>query len=290
MTDQLSTTSVCRPRSPQSINQEEIVDRRALLLAGIAAPLASAAIPAVAQGPGGAKTYVLLHGAWHGGWCWRPVADALRAKGHRVFTPTQTGLGERRHLLSRAITLDTFVADLANVIEAEDLQDVILVGHSFGGLAISGVADRMPERIRHLVYLDSLVLEGGQSPFGVLPPDVVATRRKLVAEQGLGIAIPPPPVTAFGIPEDHPDAAWVRRHLTPHPVGTYESPLRLEHSVGNGRPRTYIHCTNPSYAALEGSRQLVRRQQGWQWKEIATGHDAMVTAPAELAHMLIEIG
>jgi pimeloyl-ACP methyl ester carboxylesterase len=266
------------------------MDRRSVLLAGAVIPLAIATLPSAAQTPGSAKTYVLLHGAWHGGWCWRPVADALRAQGHRVFTPTQTGLGERRHLLSREITLDTFVADVANLIEMEDLQDIILVGHSFGGLTISGVADRMPDRIRHLVYLDSLVLEGGQSPFGVLPPDVVAARRKLAAEQGLGIAIPPPSPTAFGVPEDHPQAAWVRQHLTPHPVGTYESPLRLEHPIGNGRPRTYIHCTNPNYAPLEGSRQLVRRQQGWQWKEIATGHDAPVLAPAELARMLIEIG
>ena len=109
------------------------------------------------------KTYVLLHGAWHGGWCWRPVAEGLQARGHRVFTPTQTGLGERSHLLSRDITLDVFVADLANVFESEDLADVVLVGHSFGGLAISGVADRMPERILHLVYLDSLILEDGRA-------------------------------------------------------------------------------------------------------------------------------
>ena len=264
------------------------MERRSLLLAGATAPLAVAP-PVAAQGPAG-KTYVLLHGAWHGGWCWRPVADALRARGHRVFTPTQTGLGERSHLLSRDITLDTFVADLAGVFESEDLTDVILVGHSFGGLAISGVADRMPERILHLVYLDSLLLEGGQSPFGVLPAEVVAARRKLVAEQGAGVAIPPPPPTAFGIPEGHPAAAWVRRHLTPHPAGTYESPLRLNNPVGNGRPRTYIACTRPSYAALDGSRQWVKRQQGWAWQEIATGHDAMVTAPDELTRMLAAIG
>ena len=232
---------------------------------------------------------MLVHGAWHGGWCWRAVADALRAKGHRVFTPTQTGLGERKHLLSREITLDTFVDDLTNLIEMEELQNIILVGHSFGGSPISGVADRMPDRIGHLVYLDSLVLEGGQSTFSVVPPDVVAARRKLVVEQGLGIAIPTPPVTAFGIPEDHPQAAWVRRHLTPHPVGTYESTLRLEHPVGNGRPRTYIHCTNPVYGPAEASRQWVRQQQGWGWQEIATAHDAMVTAPADLARMLLDV-
>ena len=194
---------------------EEIMDRRSLLLGGAAAPLALTAASATAQVRGENKTYVLVHGAWHGGWCWRPVAGALRAEGHRVFTPTQTGLGERRHLLSSEITLDTFINDLTNLIEMEDLQNVILVGHSFGGIPISGVADRMPDRIGHLVYLDSLLLESGQSTFGVLPPEVVAARRKLVAEQGLGIAIPPPPVTAFGIPEDHPQAAWVRKYATP---------------------------------------------------------------------------
>jgi pimeloyl-ACP methyl ester carboxylesterase len=253
----------------------------------------TAALPATAQttgAGGGGKTYVLLHGAWHGGWCWAKVAEALRAGGHRVFTPTQTGLGERRHLLSRGITLDTFVLDVVNLIEAEELRDAILVGHSFGGSGISGAADRMPERVRHLVYLDSLILEGGQSPFGRLPDEVVATRRCQALEQGEGVAIPPPPPTAFGIPENHPDAAWVGRRLTPHPVGTYENPLRLEKPVGNGRPCTYIACTAPLYGPLEGARQWVRRQPGWTWREIATGHDAMVTAPAELARMLAEIG
>jgi pimeloyl-ACP methyl ester carboxylesterase len=265
------------------------MDRRSVLRAGAGAPLALAAVSALAQVPGESKTYVLVHGAWHGGCCSRGVADALRAKGHHVFTPPQTGLGERKHLLSREITLDTFVDDLTNLIEMEELQNIILVGHSFGGSPISGVADRMPDRIGHLVYLDSLVLEGGQSTFSVVPADVVAARRKLVAEQGLGIAIPTPPVTAFGIPEDHPQAAWVRRHLTPHPVGTYESTLRLEHPVGNGRPRTYIHCTNPVYGPAEASRQWVRQQQGWGWQEIATAHDAMVTAPADLARMLLDV-
>ena len=108
--------------------------------------------------------------------------------------------------------------------------------------------------------------------------------------QGGGIAIPAPAPAAFGIPDDHPGAEWVRRRLTPHPLGTYESPLRLRNPVGNGRPRTYIVCTSPIYAPLEASRQWVRGQQGWGWREIATGHDAMVTAPDELARMLAAIG
>jgi pimeloyl-ACP methyl ester carboxylesterase len=144
--------------------------------------LKTKAIADLAAGAGGvaakAQTFVLVHGAWHGGWCWSRVADRLRAAGHRVFTPTQTGLGERKHLLSKAITLDTFAKDIVNVIEAEELSSIILVGHSFGGLAISGVADAMPDKVRHLVYLDSLMVEGGKSPFDNLPPDIVYPRRR----------------------------------------------------------------------------------------------------------------
>jgi pimeloyl-ACP methyl ester carboxylesterase len=236
------------------------------------------------------RTYVLVHGAWHGGWCWREVADLLRGSGHRVTTPTLTGLGERKHLLSRDIDLETFVVDLVNHIEAEELRDLVLVGHSHAGVAITGVADRIPARIRHLVYLDAVILESGQTAFGVLPPEIAAARRKLVAEQGGGIAMPPPPVAAFGVPEDHPNADWVRRRLTPHPVGSYESSLPLANPVGNGLPCTYIVCTDPIYGAIESTRQWVKRQRGWQWLEIASGHDAMVLHPAQLTAMLEAIG
>jgi pimeloyl-ACP methyl ester carboxylesterase len=235
-----------------------------------------------------AQTFVLVHGAWHGGWCWSRVADRLRAAGHLVFTPTQSGLGERRHLLSKAITLDTFAADIINVIEAEELSDVVLVGHSFGGNAISGAADAIPERIRHLVYLDALVIEGGKAPFDTLPPDVVATRRKAADETSGGLSLPAPPPAAFGVFEAS-DTEWLRRRLTPHPFETYVSPLNLKGPVGNNLPRTYIACTHPAYVALQASRDWVRTQQGWRWAEIATGHDAMVSAPEELTRMLIEV-
>jgi pimeloyl-ACP methyl ester carboxylesterase len=269
------------------------IHRRSLLEVGLIGGAASSfamatARPAATQAA--SKSYVLVHGAWHGGWCWREVAQSLRKMGHRVSTPTQTGLGERRHLLSKDITLDTFAADIVNHIEAEELDGVILVGHSFGGTSITGAADKIPDRIRHLVYLDSVILENGQRVFGVLPPEVVAARRKIVAEQGQGLFIPPPPPTAFGIPENHASTDWVKRRLTPHPVGTYESPMRIANSVGNGRPRTYIACTNPAYGPLEGARQWVKKQENWSWQEIATGHDAMVTAPSELAQMLATIG
>src|SRR3954452_9415811 len=166
----------------------DIISRRrdlAFGLFGIAAatPLSFAATRAAAQVPGlpeiRGKTYVLVHGAWGGGWQWAPVAERLRAQGHRVFTPTQTGLGERKHLLSRDITIDTFVEDIVNMLEAEDLRDVVLVGHSFGGISITGAADRVPDRIRHLVYLDALIVQGGQSVFDGMPAEIVAGRRKV---------------------------------------------------------------------------------------------------------------
>jgi pimeloyl-ACP methyl ester carboxylesterase len=252
------------------------------------------AIAGLAAGAGGtvataqttAQTFVLVHGAWHGGWCWSRVADRLRAAGHQVFTPTQTGLGERKHLLSKDITLDTFTKDIANLFEAEELSNVVLVGHSFGGMPISGVAEAMPERIRHLVYLDALVVEGGKSPFDSLPPDIAAARRKAAEESSGGLSLPAPPAAAFGV-SDAKDAEWVKRRLTPHPLGTYTSKQNIKGPIGNNLPRTYIHCTNPSYPALQASRDWVKAQQGWRWAEIATGHDAMVTAPDELTRMLI---
>lgn len=234
------------------------------------------------------RLFVLLHGAFHGGWCWARVAAALRTAGHRVFTPTQTGLGERRHLLSPAVTLETFIADLVNMLDTEELTEVVLVGHSFAGPVITAAADRVPERIRHLVYLDSTMLENGEAPFDLLPPAVVAERTRLAQESTGGLAIPAPPPHAFGVP-DGPEAAWVARRLTPHPFATFTDRLRLANPPGNTLPRTYICCTEPLYGPLELARRRVKGKPGWTWREIPTGHDAMVTEPLALARMLLEI-
>lgn len=230
------------------------------------------------------QTFVLVHGAWHGGWCWNRVAAILRGRGHAVLTPTQTGLGERSHLMSAAIDLDMFAADIANVLRWEDLHDVVLVGHSFGGNAVSGVADRMPDRIRRLVYLDALVIGNGDTPFGRLPAEVVAARIEAARVSSGGVSLPAPPAASFGV-SDPAQATWLDAHLTPHPLGTYTSPLRLSGPVGNGLRATYVVCTEPLYAPLESSRAAVRAA-GWPVIEIATGHDAMVTAPDRLSDLL----
>ena len=230
------------------------------------------------------KTFVLLHGAFHGGWCWERVATRLRARGHRVTTPTQTGLGERRHLMSREITLGTFIDDLVNHLHYEDLTGVVLVGHSFGGNAVSGAAERVPWRISELVYLDSMVIEGGMTPFDGLPPERVAERTRRAEETSGGLSIPPPPAAAFGVP-DPEDAAWLEARMTPHPLSTYRSPLPIQGPPGNGLPCRYVACTDPLYHPLEAARRRVARA-GWRVDEIVTGHDAMVTAPEALLEML----
>jgi pimeloyl-ACP methyl ester carboxylesterase len=233
-----------------------------------------------------ARTYVLVHGAWHGGWCWVRVAERLIAAGHRVFTPTQTGLGERKHLLSTAITPDTFTDDIANVLEAEELDDVILVGHSFGGRSISGVADRMPQRLQHLVFVDASLPESGKSAFDQTLPDIREARVKAAQDFSGGLSIPPPPAAAFGV-SDPGDVAWVERRLTPHPFTTYDLPAVLKNPIGNGVPATYIRCVAPAFANTASSADYAKSRADWQYLEIATGHDAMVSAPAELSEMLL---
>jgi pimeloyl-ACP methyl ester carboxylesterase len=233
------------------------------------------------------RCFVLLHGAWHGGWCWARVAPLLRARGHVVFTPTQTGLGERAHLLSPAVTLETFISDLTGVLEAEELTGAVLVGHSFAGLAITGAADRMPGRIRRLIYLDSRILEHGASSADA-DPALAESRRQAAARLG-GLAIPPPPPAAFGVPPG-PDADWLARRMTPHPLRTMEDRLSLSNpAVGNGLPCTYVACTDPIYPPLDASRRWARGRTGWEWREIAAGHDCMVTAPEACARLLEEI-
>ena len=234
----------------------------------------------------GRKTFVLVHGGFHGGWCWSRVAGLLRARGHAVYTPTQTGCGERSHLLSRSITLDTFVDDIADVLQWENLHRVVLVGHSFGGIAITGVADRMPERLRQLVYLDALILDKGQSVFGRLTPEVVQERMK-AAESSTGLSLEPLPAAAFGI-RDAEQAKFVQARLTPHPLGTYTSALRLAHEVGHGVAAVYVRCTDPLFAGVESSHRW-GAANGMKTVEIEAAHDAMITAPERLADLLDEL-
>jgi pimeloyl-ACP methyl ester carboxylesterase len=265
------------------------MDRRHLLkytAGGLAA--GSAALPIRAQRA--ARPFVLVAGAFSGGWLWARTADLLRAAGHRVFTCSLTGMGDRAHLLSKDISMDTFVDDVVATLLTEELSDVVLVGSSFGGIPVSGAVDRVPERVAQVVFLDAVLVEPGRSAFDALPAEVVAARRRLAQESSGGLSLPPPPVSAYaalGISEAA-DVAWCQRRFTPHPIRTYESPLNVKRSIGGGRPCTYVACLRPNFTAIEPSRKWAREQAGWRWIDMSTGHLPMVTAPAELCRVLIE--
>ena len=264
---------------------------RRQILTGTAATALLAASGTAGKAQGAAHTFVLVAGAFSGGWIWSRVAHKLRAAGHTVYAPSNTGLAERSHLLSAGITLETFVKDISGVIEAEELSDVVLVGHSFGGIPISGAAELVATRIKHLVYLDSLVAPPGKSAFDGLPAEVVAARKKAAQETSGGLSLPVPPAAAFadlGVTQEA-DIAWLKRRFTPHPLGAYDTPLLVKNPIGNGLPRTYVACTNPVFGPANPSKTLVRQQTGWNWIEVPTGHLPMVTAPDLLALTLIKL-
>lgn len=228
--------------------------------------------------------FVLVHGAWHGAWCWKKILPGLWAAGHRVFPVTLTGTGERAHQLAPGITLRTHIDDVAAVVEAEELQDAIVVGHSYGGMVISGLADRMPERIARLVYLDAVVPLPGECWSSTHSEQTQAQRREAIAKTG---SIAPADPAMFGLAGD--DAQWVARRQTPHPGGVYDDPLNFDAERVAALPRTFIDCNAPPLATIAVMRERVRQQPGWQVLEIATGHDAMISAPAELLRQLLAL-
>lgn len=226
--------------------------------------------------------FVLVHGAWHGAWCWKRILPGIWAAGHRAFAVTLSGTGERAHQLSRDITLRTHVDDVAAVVEAEELQQAILVGHSYGGMVITGVADRLPERIARLVYLDAVVPLPGESWSSTHPEQTRQQRRQAIAASG---SIPPADPALFGLEGE--DAAWVARRQRPQPGGVYEDVLQFDAARVASLPRSFIDCTAPALATIAVMRERVRRESGWQVAEIPTGHDPMISAPAELLELLL---
>jgi pimeloyl-ACP methyl ester carboxylesterase len=224
-------------------------------------------------------TYVLLPGAWSGGWQWRTVARLLQADRHEVFTPTLTGLGERVHLASPSVDFATHVEDVVNVLIYEDLHDAILVGFSYSGLVATAVAERVPERLAHLVYLDAFVPQDGQSLMDMIGPEAAAHFEDIAAERGDG----------WRIPHDPPDAP--RR--TAQPLRTFQDPVAVRNPDALTLPRTYIFCTNKAGTGDGGAgitASAVRaRDAGWRYHELPTTHVAMETMPRELADLLLDL-
>jgi pimeloyl-ACP methyl ester carboxylesterase len=229
-------------------------------------------------------TFVLVHGGWHGGWSWRRVAPLLQAEDNEVHAPTLTGLGDRSHLARPDTGLAVHVEDVIAVLELDDLRDVVLVGHSYSGVVITGVAQRSGERIGELVYLDAFVPQPGQSLFALMPPE----RRDfyLSATDKAGGIMPDPETAMDGWAVTDPaDRAWVRPRLRAQPFHTMSDPLP-PHRLPD-LSRTYIHCTiKPGPDRFTGFAATAREDPSWRFDELAAGHDAMVTAPAELAALL----
>lgn len=169
------------------------------------------------------KTFVLIHGAWHGGWCWRRVADILEAKGHKVFTPTLTGLGERSHLLAKGIDVSTHVTDVVNLFKWEGLSDAVLCGHSYGGLVVSGVAERIAPKIGSIVFLDAFIPDNGDSMMDLTGQAVIEATR--AAEQAGALGVPPRKAEAFGVNEK--DRAWIDSLTGLQPLGCFLEKMKI---------------------------------------------------------------
>jgi pimeloyl-ACP methyl ester carboxylesterase len=238
--------------------------------------------------------FVLVHGAWHGGWCWRDTAAALRAAGHTVFTPTHTGVGERAHQSAENITLETHIRDVCGCIEWEELNEVVLVGHSYGGMVITGVADRMADRIKALVYLDAFVPEHGDSLIGLvskaLPPEVAAQfvgGFRGAALEGRSGQMQPIPAEVFGIAAAN--RAWVDRRCVPQALATFEMPVLLSGAGAKIGQRVYILADGWDPSPFRYFAGKLEGAAGWRVVKLPSSHDVMVDLPNELAAELVKL-
>jgi pimeloyl-ACP methyl ester carboxylesterase len=237
--------------------------------------------------------FVLVHGAWHGAWCWRRVTEALIRAGHRAHAVTLTGVGERTHLLSPSITLETHIADVVQAIEAEEMTDVILAVHSYAGMLGTAVADRMPERLAHLVYVDAVVPKPGES-WSSTHASATRDARLAAAAASPNYSFPPPDPSVFGLVADDHD--WVERRQTPHPGHTYQATLGFDPARVAQVPRTFVNCIDPPLATIDVIRTRVTDPKFWEGAWLAgsrvvtlvTGHDPMVSAPAALTQCLLD--
>ena len=239
-------------------------------------------------------TFVLVHGAWHGGWCYRDTAQALRAAGHTVFTPTHTGVGERAHQCNEAITLETHVRDVCGCIEMEELSDVILVGHSYGGMVITGVADRLADRISALVYLDAFIPDSGDSLISLinkaLPPEVAAAfvgGFRGAALEGRSGQTAPIPAEVFNIAPAN--RAWVDRRCRPQALATFECPALLTGHHAKVPKKAYILADGWDPSPFRYFAAQVDAKAGWTLAKLPCSHDVMVDMPHELAAELLKL-
>jgi pimeloyl-ACP methyl ester carboxylesterase len=225
-------------------------------------------------------TFVVAHGAWSAGWAWKKMHPLMAARGHRLITPTYTGLGERGHLARPDIDLDTHIADILGALAFEDLINVNLIGHSYGGMVATGVADRARARVARLIYIDAFAPADGDSVFELLPASARAQRKP--SADGMIPPVPMPPDTS---PDDH---AWCDPLRLPQPAKTFEQKLKMQNGALT-LPRHYIYCTRN--APDDRFRQFYERakREGWGADEIDSSHNPHITCPEALADLLDRI-
>jgi pimeloyl-ACP methyl ester carboxylesterase len=234
-------------------------------------------------------TYVLVHGGGHGGWCYQRVSRLLRQAGHEVYAPTLTGLGERSHLVGPSVDLNLHVQDVVAVLHYEDLEDVILVGHSYGGMVITGIADQAPGRVGKLVYLDAANPKNGESLVDVAGPIIEMTRPAGQVVNGVELVLLPSPEagTLYGV-TDPGDLAWMASRLTGHPWKCFEQKLELTNeSRLSNIPQYHIVCTS-TLATRDSQLMAEARAAGRLW-DIDTGHDLMITEPQKVSEALLAV-
>ena len=231
-------------------------------------------------------TFVLVHGAWHGGWCWRRVSDLLERQGHKVFTPTLTGLGERSHLLRAGINISTHVTDVVNLLKWEGLSGVVLCGHSYGGMVVSGVAEQMGPAIGSIVFLDAFVPENGDS-MANLTSGAVRDNLKIAAERG-DLGVPARSAAAFLV--NAKDQAWVDAMCVPQPIGTMTEKVTLTGARERIGKKAYIRASAYPNPGFDTAYARVKADTSWRTYEVPCGHDVMVDMPERLAEILVEVG
>ena len=233
--------------------------------------------------------FVLVHGAWGGAWIWRRLLGPLRAAGHEVHAVTLTGDGERAHLRHPGIRLATHIADVVGLVQAEELSGAVLVGHSYGGMVVTGAADRLldadPQAVRQIIYIDAMVPLPGEGWGDAHSAEVVAART--AAAQANGHALPPPDPIDFGI--TGADRDWLQRRQVPHPFGPYRDPLHFNGDRWAQLPRSFIDCVQPAYPTIASMRERVRALPGFKVIEMQTGHCPMVTEPQQLVQHLLAL-
>jgi len=231
------------------------------------------------------KTFVLVHGAWHGGWCWCRVADRLRASGHIVFTPTLTGLGERAHLLHPDIDLSLHVADVLGLIKCERLNNIVLVGHSYGGFVISGVAEAVANKISSIVFLDAFIPDNGESLLDVVQPAVQDVIQD-VLDRG-DTTVPVRDAAAFKVNEK--DRPWVDSLATPQPIGTMTEKITLTGARERVATKAYIRAAGYPNVSFDKACARTKADRSWRTYEVPCGHDVMIDKPDRLAEILLEV-